>query len=481
MNPEPVHTDIAVVGAGPAGLSAAVAAAVAGASVTVIDAYSQPGGQYFRQPNPAVDPDPQEPHQRAGRELWHKASAAGVRFLNRTVVWGAFEDLRLAAYREDTAQAIELQADAIILAPGTYERVAAFPGWTLPGVITTGAAQTLLKEQRLLPGQRIILAGTGPLQLVTAAALVKAGAQVVAVLEGASPGEAILRQPGQTLAAVWGQSTRLKEGWQSWRTLKKAGVPYHRGWGIIAAEGKDSLQAVRIARLDRQWRPIPGTERRLEADTLCLNYGFTPATELAQLFGVQLHWRPAQGGFVPRRDEQMQTNVPGLFIVGDGAGVGGAELAMVEGQIAGLAAARQVLGDSTLTRRIEALQPALRREQRFQQFYARLFTPGPGLDELAAGDTPICRCEGVSKATIVQTIHAGADTMHAVKAVTRCGMGNCQGRVCGPLVAAILAQETGQSPERVGQFRARTPIFPVPLTAFTVLTTEGAESAESRN
>ncbi len=461
-----LQTEIAVVGAGPAGLSAALAAAEAGAQVTVIDAYRQPGGQYFRQPNEGIRPEAPEPHQREGRALWQKAIAAGVKFLTQTTVWGAFEDKTLSLYNEAARQTSEIQAQAIILASGTYERVAAFPGWTLPGVMTTGAAQTLLKEQGILPGQKIILAGTGPLQLITAAALLQAGAEIVAVLEGNAVAGKAIRLPLQSLSALWSQRNRLNEGWQSWRALRKAGVPYLAGWGVIAAEGKDSVEGARIAKLDNNWQPVPGTERRLTCDTLCINYGFTPAAELSRLLGLRHEWKPEQGGFVPLRDAQMQSSVPGVFAAGDGAGVGGAALAMLEGQIAGLSAAMQTQGrKANLLPQIESLRPALHREQRFQQLYGQLFTPGPGLDDLTAPDTLICRCESVSKGDILQAIRDGADTLYAVKGRTRCGMGNCQGRVCGSLAAAITAQETGQSPEAVGQFHVRAPLFPLPLSA----------------
>ena len=463
-----LQPEIIVVGAGPAGLSAALAAAEAGAQVTVIDAYHQPGGQYFRQPNPGIQLEQPESHQREGYALWQKAAAAGVKFLLQTTVWGAFEGKTLTVYHEATKQTSEIQAKAIILATGTYERIAAFPGWTLPGVMTTGAAQTLLKEQGILPGQRIVLAGTGPLQLITAAALLKAGATVAAVLEGNALTGKIMRYFWQSLRVLPGQRNRLSEGWQSWRALRKANVPYLTGWGVIAADGKDSVTGARIAKLDNNWRPVSGSERRLSCDTLCINYGFTPAAELSHLLGLRFQWRPEQGGFAPLRDAQMQSSVPGVFVVGDGAGVGGAALAMLEGQIAGQSAAMQTQGrKANLWQQIELLRPALHREQRFQQLYGRLFTPGPGLDELAAPDTLICRCEGVTKGQITQAIQDGADTLYAVKGRTRCGMGNCQGRVCGLLAATIVAQETGKSPEEVGQFRARAPLFPLPLLALT--------------
>jgi bacterioferritin-associated ferredoxin len=173
----------------------------------------------------------------------------------------------------------------------------------------------------------------------------------------------------------------------------------------------------------------------------------------------------------------MGTSVPGVFAAGDGAGVGGGPLALIEGRIAGLAAAAQSSngGDTTaILNEIARLKPALRRERRFQRLYAELFTPGPGLDELAGPDTIICRCEEVTRAEIGEAVRMGADTLDAAKAVTRCGMGNCQGRVCGPSVAALIARETDRPRAEVGQFRVRPPVFPIPLTALKAVADDQA-------
>jgi NADPH-dependent 2,4-dienoyl-CoA reductase/sulfur reductase-like enzyme len=477
---ERTQTEVVVVGAGPAGLSAALAAAQAGVQVTLIDNYRQPGGQYYRQPAAEFKTLQPESHQREGKLLEEKVTAAGVEIVTEATVWGAFEGNQLALYGPKSPP--NLQAQVIILATGAYERVAAFPGWTLPGVMTTGAAQTLLKEQRILPGRRIVLAGTGPLQLVVAAGLVQAGAEVVAILEGSRPLQKALRHPLNAIAALWGQGDRLREGLNSQLVLRRAGVPYFTGWGVIAAHGQEEVREVSIAQLDDEWRPIPDTCQTLACDTLCCSYGFVPATELARLLGAPCEWRPEAGGFVPIRDEHMRTKLPGIYAVGDGAGVGGGPLARIEGRIAGLAAAAQVKakssnGDETaILEKITRLKPALRRERRFQQFYAGLFTPGPGLDELAQPDTIICRCEEVTPADIHEAVRLGADTLDAVKALTRCGMGNCQGRVCGPLAAAVVAQETGRTRAEVGQFRVRPPVFPTPLAALKPVAEDQAEN-----
>ncbi len=456
------HVEVAVVGAGPAGLSAALAAARAGAQVTLIDGALRPGGQYFRQAAAEFRVRESSRHQRQGQALWENVVAAGVRFLPETVVWGAFEGNLLALHGPQAPSA--LQAQAIILATGTYDRPVAFPGWTLPGVMTAGAGQALLKHQRILPGKRILLAGTGPLQVVLAAELVRAGAEVVAVLEGARLFPESLRHIG----ALRGQWRRMAEGLSSRLTLSRRGVPFRPRWGIVAAHGRDQVESATVARLDRDWRPIAGSEERLPCDALCLGYGFIPSNTLSRLLGAKQEWRPDLGGEVPVRDRHMQTSVLGVFAVGDGAGVGGGPLALVEGEIAGItAAARTGHGADGAERAIQRLSPSLARERRFQRMYAALFTPGPGLYELSRDDTVLCRCEEVTQTDVRRAISLGADSADEVKAITRSGMGDCQGRVCAHLVAHCLARESGRPVAEVGLFRPRPPIFPIPIAALS--------------
>lgn len=461
------QTDVAVIGAGPGGLYAARAAAQAGARITLIDGYGRPGGQYFRQPAAELQIRQQMRHQSEGHTLWKSVAATGVRFLPETVVWGAFGGNLLGLHGPQGP--VFLRARAIVLAAGAYDRPVAFPGWTLPGVITAGAAQTLLKQQRILPGKRILLAGTGPLQLILAAELVSAGAEVVAILEGSRFFTKAVRHAG----ALWGQWHRLSEGLTSWRVLRQAGVSLRPGLGLVAAHGTDRVESVTIARLDSQWRHVQGSEETLACDTLCLGYGFIPSNTLSHLLGAEQEWRPELGGEIPRRGPDMETTVPGVYAVGDGAGIGGGPLAMLEGEIAGIAAAAQTgHGLGEFDKAVRRLAPALARERRFQQMYATLFTPGLGLYEWSRDDTILCRCEEITAADVRRAVSLGADSANEAKAIIRCGMGDCQGRMCNHLVAHCIARETGRPVAEVGLFRARPPILPVPATALGQLAEE---------
>ena len=448
--------DLVVVGSGPGGLSAALEAAEAGVQVTLLDAYPVPGGQYYRQP-PERLVSQSTPHQRQGQSLWRKVQAAGVKIDSDTLVWNASPDKSLVYSNAQGSGRVK--ARAIILASGAYERPVAFPGWTLPGVLMTGGAQALL-YQHILPGKRVLLAGTGPLQIVVAKKLLDSGAEVVAVLEGAQ----LLARGVRHTAALWGQWERLSEGASGMAAMLSKGVPYRLGWGILAAQGAKEVEGATIARLDQDWRPIPGTEKEIACDTICIEYGFVPFNALSKIIGARQIWRPELGGEVPERDAATQTSIPGVYAVGDGAGIGGVRMSLIEGRVAGRAAAL-LLGcaKGSIQAFLREIRPQMRREQAFQRMYTDLFTPGPGAFELAREDTLVCRCEGVTLEKIRQAVKMGAKSISEVKSITRTGMGECQGRICGPIIMHLVSKFSGTPLAEVGTYSARPPIFPLPL------------------
>ncbi len=458
--------EVAVVGGGAGGLSAALAAAKAGAQVTLLDAYPALGGQYYRQPPGRLGVSLSQ-RQEDGRRLAEQVRAAGVQVKQDASVWDiqrVGENWRLAVSGVLGSEVIE--ASGVILATGAYERPAVFPGWTLPGVITSGAAQILLYQQ-VRPGERVLVVGTGPLQLVTAAALVEAGVKVVAVLEGSALLARMRRAGLGRVAGLWGQWERLREGAHSLYTLARQGVPFRLGWGIRAAHGKDAVEGATIGRLDECWQFIAGSEQKLEVDTICVGYGLTPFNALSRLAGADQIWRPEVGGEVPWRNENLRTSQPGLFAVGDGAGIGGYRMARLEGQLAGNAAAELLGYSAAKTGKLLAnLRLELKRERRFQRLYAALFTPGAGMYQLAAPDTWVCRCEGVTQERLEAAVRAGAGSIGEVKALTRCGMGECQGRICGMHVMHTLARLTGKPPHEIGLYNPRPPLFAQALGAF---------------
>ncbi|MCZ6533067.1 MAG: FAD-dependent oxidoreductase, partial [SAR324 cluster bacterium] len=331
---QPINKELVIVGAGPAGLAAAIRAVEGGARVCVIDEAPAPGGQIYRQPPAAF----RVPSGAAGDKDKLRGEAllsrfrelpAGIEFMGGTAVLGLFEHKTLALFR--AGRTLEIQAEALILATGAWERSVPCPGWTLPGVFTVGGCQIMLKSQHILPGRRVLVAGTGPLLLVLANQLARAGAQVVAVLEASSlTGLALAPQ------LLWGHWGLLAEGLGHLRALRRAGIPFLQRHTILAARGEGQVSEAVIGRLDRNWAPVPGSERSLEVDALAVGFGFVPNTELTRMALCAHRFDAELGGWVPERGQHMETTQPGIFAAGDGAGVAGAVVAEIEGRLAAL-------------------------------------------------------------------------------------------------------------------------------------------------
>lgn len=467
-------TDIAVVGAGPAGVAAAITAAEAGAQVTLIDEYSQPGGQYFKQPAASLDANTFPPSLaatiRKGRELLAALSHPNIRLRCNTLVWNITPDRLLDLYGPEGPS--RLPARKVIIASGAYERVVAFPGWTLPGVTTVGGAQLLLKGQGLLVGQRVLLAGTGPLLQLAGAQLLDAGADVVAIVELQSRREFL----GNAVKLL-GQWDKIGQGVANQRRLKEAGVPMRFGSAVVGALGEQQVEGAIIAQVDGNGRPRPRSQEELAVDAICLNFGFIPATELTRLAGCQQRFDAHFGSLATTTNDDLETSRAGIFAAGEVRGIGGAEVALLEGRIAGAAAARQ-LG---YRRESATSEQEVRREWQKGRAevasLATMFAVKPGLYDLATDDVMICRCEEVTAGAVREAARAGMADLNSLKVCTRLGMGRCQGRICGPIAAQIMARESGLALEAVGTFTARAPIKPIPLGALAIVPTQQSGKA----
>lgn len=452
-------TDIAIIGAGPAGMAAATVASRSGAHVTLIDEYSRLGGQYLKSARQVSESVPTSQIEQLARALMHELAGLKVELRTPTLVWGV-EGHRLAL--AGPAGLEQLDAGAIIIAAGARELVLPFPGWTLPGVMTLGAAQIMVKAHDTLPGQRVLLAGSGPLLLAAAKQLADSGAEVVAVIESVRPLQGLPYFP-----AIWGQWERLKEGWHYLRTLRHAAIPYRFGRAVVRAQGKERVTSATVARLDQHGHPFPGSEAEFAIDALCLGFGFIPNIELTQLAGCEHAFDPRKGGWTPVVDGTMQTTLAGIFAAGETAGVAGAQAAMLTGRIAGLAAASTLgfVRPEMLSRALEELAVRLQRAQRFGAVLNTLFSPPKGLSAVVTEDTLLCRCEDVPAGVVRSAIQNGARKLDALKNELRVGQGPCQGRTCGPLLARMVAEETGGAISDAGTFRIRPPVKPVPLGA----------------
>lgn len=460
--PQTGRPDVLVVGAGPGGLSAALAAARRGARVLVLDERPQSGGQFYKPLAPSHGFTRPPANQFAqGLALVAAAKAAGVEIRQNASVWGAFSPTEIAALIDGQAWVFEPRQ--LILAPGAYERPVPFPGWTLPGVMTTGAAQTLARAYRVAAGERTLISGNGPLNVQLAAELLAGGARVCEVLESApKPSFTRLRE---AFGLLRNGSDLLLEGVAYLARLKRAGVPLQWGHTVIAAHGTERLEAVTIARLDAAGQPVAGSERRVACDVLCLGHGFIPSTELARMLGCEQYLRSAPFSTPAiRTGLNGATSVSGVFVVGDGADLGGSRVALARGALAGQAAAAALgLGNDEAER--IASEGQLAAAERFQTALWRLYK-APSVTLAGLPDsTVVCRCEDVTMGTLRECIAAGHDTLGSLKRNSRIGMGRCQGRYCSGVAGRLVEEKTGRAPSLEGGFAPRPPAKPVPIAA----------------
>ena len=481
--------EILVVGAGPAGLAAAEAAARAGAEVTILDERPMPGGQYYKQLAPWLRPTrgrAPDPQFARGSELMRRVRDLGVDVASEAMVWNASwrcaGDTDEAAVEVDVlheGRAVRYRARRLLVATGAYERPHRVPGWILPGFMTTGAAQTLGRAYRVAPGKRILLAGNGPLNLQVACELATGGVEVVAVAESAAA-------PGLADAAVIARAMRLapdlmRDGLRYLWTLRRRRIPLLYRHVLLWADGERRVERATLVAVDAGGRPVPGSERTFEVDAVCVGYGFLPASEMTRLLGCAHRYDDRTGGLVVVRDEDGATSRQGVFAVGDCTGMGGARVALAEGALAGWRAARG-LGrplPHDAARTVARARRDLRRHRRFQAALWRLFAAPATPDPLAGASAPVCRCECVGAGEIGARIARGADEIGALKRLTRVGMGRCQGRYCGPwTVRRCVEARGGAVPEPMDFFAPRFPIKPVPALALAREQTEWSDAGE---
>jgi D-hydroxyproline dehydrogenase subunit alpha len=415
-----LDVNILVVGAGPAGISAAATAAAHGRDVLLLDDNFAPGGQIWRGSTIEED-EPDEKKRKAVLVL----RASGARVFYGWTVFDAPREKTLRAIQQDGAEVhtIDLSYQKLILATGARERFLPFPGWTLPGVFGAGGLQALARGGLPIAGKRIVVAGTGPLLLPVAAHLRQMGARVTTVAEQASR-----RQLARFSAFLSLHPGKLLEGLQY--RAASGGSRYRPGCWPVAALGSSKIEGVRLSDGNRTW-----TE---PCDMLACGFHLVPNTELASLLGCTLRDR------LIAVDELQQTSIPDVFAAGEPTGIAGLDSALLTGTMAGLAAAGKV-------EEAQALLPRRKKFERFAEQLDQAFALRPELLALAQPDTIVCRCEDVTYGSL--TAH---QNWTEAKLQTRCGMGPCQGRICGPATKALFGWHNDS---------VRPPIFPVPLSA----------------
>ncbi|HEY4250268.1 MAG TPA: FAD-dependent oxidoreductase [Roseomonas sp.] len=446
--------DLVIIGAGPAGMAATLEAGDAGLSVLVLDENPHPGGQIWR----AIGTAPLRDPAILGREYWAGSAvaeafaASGADYLPGATVWHLDDTLEIGV--SAGARSTVLPARQVIIATGAMERPFPIPGWTLPGVMTVGAGQTLLKAQGMVPAGRTLLAGSGPLLWLYAAQCIAAGAPPALILETTPRGSwraALRHLPGFLATPYAPKGLRLMA--QVRRRVRVAGGVTRLA---IAAEGS----ALRVA-----W-----DDGGQVFDHVLLHQGVVPNINLAAAAGCAIAWDEGNACFAPVTDGWGASSIPGIALAGDGAGIAGAEAAGLRGRIAALAALRALGAIDAAARdaRAAPLRRDLARWSRGRPFLDTLYKPAASF-RAAAPDAIACRCEEVTGAAVRDAARMGATGPNQLKAFLRCGMGPCQGRLCGLTITETIAAERGTHPRDVGPLRLRTPAKPITLGEFAAL------------
>ncbi|MBN7795594.1 NAD(P)/FAD-dependent oxidoreductase [Parahaliea mediterranea] len=467
------RTDLAIVGAGPAGMAAARVATAHGLAVTVIDEQPRAGGQILRQPPASfrVDRWLADRIYRPQQSLLQQcAGLDGVRWQHATTVLGSELTGDGITLSLNTPGGVdELRAERLLLATGCHDMPVTFPGSTLPGVMATGGIQAFVKSQQIVPGERFVFSGSHPLQLIVADQILQAGGEVAAVLfsQPRSLFWRLLRQSPVLLR----YPAKLLYFTRACARLMRRGVAIQFGRVASSAHGEGRLQRVEIA--DSGTLEARDT---IACDRLGIGFGFLSNSQLASQAGLECHWSDSAGGWLARTDEWMRGSLPGVYVAGELTGIGGADVSQREGEIAGLAAAMDagVLAPGVAAERARPARRALRPLYRFADVLSAMSHPGAALlRALMTRESTLCKCEEVTVGTVRALLDENPFTadLNALKLQSRCGMGMCQGRYCQYQLRTLLHSQRPDLATGDDGFQARFPVKPVSIGALATTPT----------
>lgn len=449
------QTDLVVVGAGPAGLAAACAASSCGLEVALVDEHASPGGQLFRNIESPLGLSMLDAKDRqAGMELVENFRKSGVAYYPGTTVWG-IEPRLISCTRKGISTL--MPTASVIIAPGGMERPVPFPGWTLPGVMGAGGADILLRSGGTLqkdPKAPVVLAGNGPLLLLLACHLIEKGVNIAAWLDTGYWSRRLLSTG--LLPASLLDSPYLGKGLSMALRILKGKIPIVTGVRNIRAKGERCLERVTYE--------THGKTKHIDTECLLRHEGIIPRTHISNSMGAEHRWDPLQRYWYPLTDEFGASSINGVYLSGDAGYVHGGDASIIKGTLSGIAAAKRlgIISDGEATFRAKESLSKLRRMRIARGYLRYVFAPNPNIFDIA-NETIVCRCESVTAEKIRQVVREGNSDVNEVKLFTRCGMGPCQGRMCGPALAEITAKTLSKTPDAVGALRVRQPFRPVTL------------------
>lgn len=476
-----MKTELAVIGAGPAGMAAIKIAAGFDVSVTVVDEQGAAGGQFLRQPPPQFQVDNwlQGSTYRAGKSQIAKVQdLPEIHWKMHTTVAGILPsptadqgfELLLDGFEHDPTDPSHgvgtqsLHADTVLLAPGCFDMPVLFPGWNLPGVMAAGGIQAFVKSQQFVPGERFLFAGSHPLQLVVADQIIRAGGQVAGVLF-AQPRRTALKLLSKPKVLL-DSGDKLIQTAAILRRLKKAGVPVKFGQTLVKANGDSCLTSVTTAAVNDDGRLAASGHQDIACDRLGICFGFLTSSELARQAGAHCIWDGPRGGFLASASQSMSSSVDNLYVAGEITGVAGSEVAALEGQIAAfhIMARLGKISPAKANNLAAPVRRKLKAAMGFAGLLSHLSWPGHELlDQLMTESTIVCKCEEVTvgELTMLLKSHPHIATANAAKLLSRVGMGLCQGRYCHYGLTRIIARQRGLPEAAVGGFTARFPSKPL--------------------
>jgi len=461
-----VSVDVVVVGGGFAGVRCATLLAESGVSVCLLEENTHLGGQLLRRLPEGLTNNRRQTKdavRRMGLRFLNQLRMQNITLMTGTAVIGIYPDIRLSVLVGER-DVVEVRGKYLVLSMGARERFFPFPGWTLPGVISTGMVQVSIKNSGILPAPRMLIGGSGLFLLSAAYEFMHAGGRVISVLEDSG-----MISKMRMLPAVMPFPVKVIEGARFVSALVRHGVPWRFRRRIVAAEGKEALKSVVVARTDRRGRIRQGTEKRIVTDTLAVGYGFVPNTGLAAMAGCAMEYRSMLGGWTVKVNDWMETSVTRVFAAGEPTGIAGALKSIDEGEIAAIRILQlmEKIPDALALRHFSRGKRRRRAHERFGAHFNGLFrVPLAALEDIP-DETVVCRCEDVKMGDIRRAIMAGYRTLPGIKTATRSTMGSCQGSTCIPILNDIISllapPESTKDPDPTS---FRPPARPVRMGAF---------------